>query len=69
MEAYPVLFNAHIDEKVVGPIRSATNGNYALGNERFQREVEVVLGRRVKRGQSGRPRKSQAKDKTQGELL
>lgn len=62
------LFDA-LDEEVVGQIRSATNGNYALGNERFQREVEVALGRRVKRGQSGRPRKSPAKDETQGELL
>ena len=29
----------------------------ALGSERFQHEIEVALGRRASRGQSGRPRK------------
>jgi len=45
----------HLDEQVVGQIRSATNGNYALGSERFQREIETALGRRASRGQAGRP--------------
>ncbi len=29
----------------------------ALGSERFQREIEVTLGRRARRGQAGRPSK------------
>jgi putative transposase len=68
-EAYQALFKAHLDEEVVGQIRSATNGNFALGSERFQREVEEALGRRAIRGQSGRPGKRSDRDETQGELL
>ena len=55
LEAYRALFKVHLDEEVVGQIRSATNGNYALGGERFQREIETALGRRASRGQAGRP--------------
>lgn len=54
-EAYRALFRAHVDEALVEEIRSATNGNYALGNKRFQKEVEMALGRRVTRGVAGRP--------------
>lgn len=68
-EAYRALFKAHLDEEIVGQIRSATNGNYALGGERFQREIETALGRRAKRGKSGRPRKILDADTMQGELL
>jgi putative transposase len=55
LTAYRALFKAHLDEEIVGQIRSATNGNFALGGERFQREIEAVLGRRASRGQAGRP--------------
>ncbi len=41
-------------------IRKATNGNFALGNERFQKEIAAALGRRVSPGKSGRPRKPNA---------
>ncbi len=68
-EAYRALFKAHLDEEVVGQIRSATNGNFALGGERFQREVEAALGRRAMRGQPGRPGKRSTRDDAQGELL
>jgi len=30
-------------------IRKATNGNYALGNTRFQQEIEQMLKRRYTR--------------------
>ncbi|MFH2135588.1 MAG: transposase [Pseudomonadota bacterium] len=43
-EAYRALFKAHLDEEMVGQIRSATNGNYALGSERFQKEIGMMLG-------------------------
>ena len=46
LEAYRALFKAHLDEEIVGQIRNATNGNFALGSERFQREIETALGRR-----------------------
>ena len=39
-------------------IRRATNGNFALGSERFAARVAEVIGRRAIPGQSGRPRKS-----------
>lgn len=37
--------------------RSETHGNYVLGTERFQAEVERTPRRRVTRGDPGRPRK------------
>lgn len=36
-------------------IRAATNGGYALGNASFKRRMAQALGRRVERGQAGRP--------------
>jgi putative transposase len=52
------LFKAHLDAPLVDQIRQATNGNHALGNPRFQEEIEAVLGRRAKRGAQGRPRQT-----------
>lgn len=69
LEAYRTLFKAHLDEDVVGQIRSATNGNYALGCERFQSEIETALGRRARRGKAGRPGNESSNDENQGELL
>lgn len=69
LKAYRALFKAHFDEDVIGQIRDATNGNFALGDERFQREIEAVLGRRAKRGVAGRPVKELNRDVNQGELL
>ncbi len=69
LAAYRALFKAHLDEEIVGQIRSATNGNFALGGERFQREIEAVLGRRASRGQAGRPSNNPNTDESQGELL
>ena len=56
--AYRELFRYHLDPGIVDQIRSATNGNYALGSERFRREVAATLARRVEPGKSGRPRKA-----------
>ncbi|MDO8311440.1 MAG: transposase [Sideroxyarcus sp.] len=67
--AYRALFKAHLDEEMVGQIRSATNGNYALGSERFQKEIGAMLGRRASKGQSGRPSKDILVDARQGNLL
>ncbi|MGV6816856.1 MAG: transposase [Thiotrichales bacterium] len=55
--AYRELFRYQLDPGLVDEIRSATTGNYALGNPRFQEQMEEALGRRVTRGKSGRPRK------------
>jgi len=56
-EAYRELFRHEIEPGLVDEIRRATNGNYALGNERFANEVAVALGRRAVPGAPGRPRK------------
>lgn len=54
-EAYRALFKSHIDAKRVEEIRNATNGNYALGNERFKEQIEGALKRRVIPKKAGRP--------------
>lgn len=56
-EAYRALFAAHLDSGCIERIRNATNGNYALGNDRFIAEIEEALRRRAAPGKSGRPRK------------
>jgi len=38
-------------------IRKATNGNFALGSEKFAKEISETLGRRVTPGKASRPRK------------
>mgnify|MGYP001812919910 CR=1 FL=1 len=40
---------------LIDEIRQATNGNYVLGDERFNREIELMLQRRVTPGKAGRP--------------
>jgi len=55
--AYRELFRYELDPGLVDEIRDATNGNYVLGSPRFQEHVAKALGRRVVRGQSGRPKR------------
>jgi putative transposase len=43
---------------LINVIRTATNGNYALGNERFTAEVSRMLQQRVTPGKPGRPARS-----------
>ena len=52
--AYQNLFRAHMEPERIAEIRAATNGNYALGNDRFKKEVEQMLNRRAIPGKSGR---------------
>lgn len=54
-QAYRDLFNAHMDPDVIHDIRTSTNGNFALGNERFKEEIAAILNRRVIPGKAGRP--------------
>ena len=61
-EAYRLLFRSELDPEVVKEIRDATNGNFALGEQGFKKQVEAMLGRRVTRGQRGRPRGSQVEE-------
>jgi len=57
-KAYRGLFKAHVDAGWDDQIREATNGNYVLGNTRFQEEIAEALGRRVVKGRAGRPKKT-----------
>jgi hypothetical protein len=54
--SYRGLFKAGLGPGVVTAIRQATNGNCALGTNRFQAEIEAALGRRAHRGKPGRPK-------------
>jgi len=55
--AYRKLFRYELEPAMLDQIRRATNGNFVLGDERFAREVEAVIGCRAVQGKSGRPRK------------
>jgi putative transposase len=56
-EAYRLLFRVELDPQTADEIRLATNGNFALGDERFRLQVEAALGCKVSRGKAGRPPK------------
>lgn len=66
---YRALFAAHMEPALLSEIRMATNGNYVLGNSRYQEEIARVLKRRVVRGVSGRPKSSAGSDADQLDLL
>jgi putative transposase len=55
--AYRELFRYELESEEIDTIRKATNGNFALGNDRFTSEISEMLGRRVIPGKPGRPRK------------
>ncbi|MEZ5581564.1 MAG: transposase [Candidatus Competibacteraceae bacterium] len=55
-EAYRELFRYQLDPGLVDQIRTATNGGFVLGTERFQKEIAATLGRRTWRGRPGRPK-------------
>ena len=57
LTAYRELFRFELDPGLVDEIRKATNGNFALGDQRFAALIESALSKRVTPGQSGRPRK------------
>lgn len=53
--SYRELFRYQLEPGLADEIRSATNGNYALGSSRFKEQIAEALGRRVTRGKVGRP--------------
>ena len=61
--AYRALFRGYLDKPILTRIRQATNQGMALGNERFQEEIERLAGRRVK------PLKRGPKPKAKEEFL
>ena len=58
-EAYREFFRYQLDPGLVDKIRTATNGGFVLGSERFQEEIAAMVGRRTWRGSPGRPVKSE----------
>ena len=60
--AYRELFRYDLESGEIDKIRNATNGNFALGNNRFQQEISEMLGRRVVPGKAGRPRKKNGEE-------
>jgi putative transposase len=47
--AYRRSFRFEMDPADLREIRSAANGGFALGNDRFKAEIAAMLGRRVER--------------------
>ena len=56
-EMYARLFGSVLDDRRIEEIRTATNGNTALGDDAFKQRLTASLGRRAYRGQPGRPAK------------
>jgi putative transposase len=54
------LFRHELESGEIDKIRKATNGNFALGTDRFHEEVSKMIGRRVFPGKAGRPKKMNA---------
>ena len=55
--AYLEIFKSALDADELEQIRSAGSAGYALGNERFRKEIALTLGRRAGPGKPGRPPK------------
>ena len=59
--AYRQLYRNQLDPGLIDQIRQVTNGNFALGNGRFKEQIAAALGRRVRPGSAGRPRRRSQK--------
>ena len=56
MKAYRQFLEQGAKDSELKEIRNATNGNFVLGDDRFQAKIERALHRRVSPGQPGRPK-------------
>lgn len=65
--AYRALFRAQLDNEALGDIRLALNQSQPLGNERFYRHIEQMIGQRRESKPCGRPRKAAEGDGITGE--
>ncbi len=52
---YRELINRHLDHDTLDAIREATNKGWALGNDRFRDEIELLCERRATPQPKGRP--------------
>ncbi len=53
--AYRELFTGALDQKIVHVIRNAANFSMPLGNDRFAKQIEETLGRKLGFAKTGRP--------------
>jgi len=53
--AYRALVEEGLPDSTLNEIRDATNGGWALGNDRFREEIAELVGRRAQRATRGRP--------------
>lgn len=67
--AYRDLIEETFSPEQAREIREATNGNFALGSDRFKRSLAGVLGRRVERASPGRPTRHTSTDASQIDLF
>lgn len=67
--AYHELIASPLSAERVDEIRRATNGNFALGNDRFKKTVSMALGRRAYPGSPGRPSRQTSSDRDQLDLI
>ena len=66
--AYRSLFRAKLGNDFVEGLRAATNGGWALGDDRFKRQIAKMVGRRSAPLPKGRP-PADRRDKRQLNLL
>jgi putative transposase len=57
-DAYRRLFDAELDTELLSDIRKSTHGGYALGNQRFRKQIEQAVHRRATPRGPGRPARS-----------
>ena len=57
LEAYKVLFKAHIDDEELEVIRASWQTGTPLGNDYFKQKIEEKLSRKVGQARRGRPTK------------
>jgi putative transposase len=60
VSSYRHLFDLRLEEEWIAKIRRATNGNYALGDQRFEKRIERLLGQRAAWRKPGRPAKAES---------
>ena len=67
-QQYRLLFRAKLQDEFLAALRAATNGGWALGDDRFQQEIAKMARRRATPLPKGRP-PAQESDKRQLNLL
>jgi putative transposase len=57
-KAYRALFDAHLDPSNETTIRQSVHNGWPTGSDRFRKQIEATLARKVMPGRRGRPPKS-----------